>query len=56
MIEWRFRKLWERLQGKKPHMPHFLSEIRLQGIRGIDDLRVTFDYPVSVGRGRQRQR
>ena len=51
MIEWRFRKLWERLQGKKPHMPHFLSEIRLQGIRGIDDLRVTFDYPVSVVAG-----
>ena len=51
MIERRFRKLWERLQGKKPHMPHFLSEIRLSGIRGIDDLRVTFDYPVSVVAG-----
>ena len=51
MIERRFRKLWERLQGKKPHMPHFLSEIRLRGIRGIDDLRVTFDYPVSVVAG-----
>lgn len=29
-------------------MPHFLSEIRLLGMRGIDDLRVAFDYPVSV--------
>ena len=48
MIERRFRSLWERLQGKKPHMPHFLSEVHLQGIRGIDDLRVVFDYPVSV--------
>ena len=48
MIERRFRSLWERVQGKKPHMPHFLSEVRLQGIRGIDDLRVMFDYPVSV--------
>ena len=48
MIERRLRKLAEHLQGKKAHMPHFLSKIRFQGIRGIDDLRVTFDYPVTV--------
>ena len=48
MIEKRLRKLWDQLQGKKPHLPHFLSEVRLQGIRGIDNLRVIFDYPVSV--------
>ncbi len=29
-------------------MPHFLSEIRLDGIRGIKNLRVPLDYPVSV--------
>lgn len=48
MVEQRFRRLTEQLQGKKPYMPHFLSEVRLEGIRGIDDLRVVFDYPVSV--------
>ena len=48
MVERRFRDLAEQLQGKKPHLPHFLSEVRLAGIRGIDDLRVVFDYPVSV--------
>ena len=32
-------------------MPHFLSDIRLTGLRGLDDLRVTFDYPVSVVAG-----
>ena len=48
MIEKRFRELWEQLQGKKPHLPHFLAEIHLEGIRGIDDIRVVFDYPVSV--------
>ena len=48
MIERRFRTLWEQLQGKKPHLPHFLTEVHLRGIRGIDDLRVVFDYPVSV--------
>ena len=29
-------------------MPDFLNEVRIQGIRGIDDLRVEFDYPVTV--------
>ena len=48
MIERRFRNLWERLQGKKPHLPHFLAEIHLEGIRGIEDVRIKFDYPVSV--------
>ena len=48
MLERRFRHLWEQLQSKKLHMPHFLAEVHLAGIRGIDDLRVVFDYPVSV--------
>lgn len=48
MLEKRFGNLWEQLQGKKPHMPHFLDEVRIQGIRGINDLRVVFDYPVTV--------
>ena len=48
MLEKRFQDLGERLQGKKPHMPDFLDEVRIIGIRGIDDLRVVFDYPVSV--------
>ena len=48
MIEKRFSQLWGQLQGKKPHMRDFLVEIHLQGIRGIEDIRVVFDYPVSV--------
>lgn len=48
MIEKRLDELQTNLQGKKPHLPHFLSEIRLDGIRGFNDLRVVFDYPVSV--------
>ncbi len=48
MIVKRLRRLWEQLQGKKPHLPHFLSEIYLNGIRGFSSLGVTFDYPVSV--------
>ena len=48
MIEDRLRELWDNLQSKKPHLPHFLSEIYLDGIRGLDNLRVLIDYPVSV--------
>ncbi|WP_419920096.1 ATP-dependent nuclease [Candidatus Poriferisocius sp.] len=29
-------------------MPHFLSEVYLDGLRGINDLRIEFEYPVSV--------
>jgi len=31
MMEARLKELWGRLQGKKPHLPHFLTEIRLSG-------------------------
>lgn len=51
MAERQFREVWDSLQGKKPHLPHFLSEIRLDGLRGFDNLRVVFDYPVSVVAG-----
>ncbi len=29
-------------------MPHFLTDVHLQGIRGIENISVTFEYPVSV--------
>lgn len=48
MIQRRLRGLWEQLRGKKPHYRNFLEQISLTGIRGIDRLRVDFNYPVSV--------
>lgn len=48
MLDRRFNDIWQQLQGKKPHFPHFLAGVSLKGMRGIDDLRVLFDYPVSV--------
>lgn len=44
----RLRGLWDNLQGKKSSFPHFLADVSLHGIRSIDNLRVEFDYPVSV--------
>lgn len=51
MFERRPAELWQQLQGKKPHFPHFLGQLWIDGIRGIHDLRVVFDYPVSVVAG-----
>jgi len=51
MIQKKLQKTWMHLQGKKPHMAHFLAQLRLTGIRGIQDLRVALDYPVSVVAG-----
>lgn len=51
MIERQLQAAWSSLQAKKRQMPHFLSEIRLTGLRGLDELRVIFDYPVSVVAG-----
>ena len=48
MIQKKLQKMWMPLQGRKPHMAHFLAQLRLTGIRGIQDLRVALDYPVSV--------
>ncbi len=48
MIDKRLKQLWPKLQGKKPHMPNFISEIRLHGIRGIESLKIVLDYPVTV--------
>lgn len=47
-MEERLRSLWQQLEGKRPHFPHLLTDIRLKGIRGFRDARVRFDYPVSV--------
>ena len=38
MIEKRVGGLWQQLPAKKLHLPHFLSEVRLTGIRGTSDL------------------
>jgi len=48
MIERRLHRLWRQLQGKQPHVPHFPAEIHLSGIRGIEDVRIKLNYPVSV--------
>ena len=48
MVETRRRELWDNLQARKPHLPHFLSAVTIEGLRGIGPLRIPLDYPVTV--------
>lgn len=48
MTDRRPNDLWPRLQSRKSQVGHFLHEVRLSGIRGIRNLKVPFDHPVSV--------
>lgn len=48
MIERELKPLWEQLQNQKSSRDTFLDDVHIKGIRGISDLQVTFDYPVSV--------
>ena len=45
------RKTWDSLRARKQVQNDFLDEVRLKGLRGIRNLRVAFDYPVSVVAG-----
>lgn len=47
-IDKQLKLLWERLRGNRPHRDDFLEEINIRNMRGIRDLRVPFDYPVTV--------
>lgn len=47
-IERSLRKAWDQLRGKKPQLQDFLEEVTISGLRGIQDLRVPFTYPISV--------
>lgn len=41
-------KVWNQLRSQKPSRSNHLEEARIQGMRGIQDLRVPLSYPVSV--------
>ncbi len=48
LIRQQLREVWDALRGQQPHRENHLSEIRIRKLRGIEDLRVPFQYPVSV--------
>ena len=48
LIDKELRAVWDALRGSRPHRENFLEEINVRKMRGIKDLRVPFDYPVTV--------
>lgn len=48
MLKRNFEQVWEQLRLKKPQFADYLERIKLDGIRGIKDLTVAFQFPVTV--------
>ena len=51
LIDKQLKSVWEGLRASRPHRENFLEEIIIRNMRGIQDLRVPFDYPVTVVAG-----
>jgi len=48
LIDKQLHKVWDALRAQNTQRSRTLLEVRIQNLRGIRDLRVPFDYPVSV--------
>lgn len=48
LLERELSQVWDALRGQSRQRINFLEEVRIRKLRGINDLRVPFDYPVSV--------
>ena len=48
LISTELKNAWGRLRASKPQRKFSLEEIRIKNFRGIKDLRVVFQSPVSV--------
>ena len=48
LIERQLHQVWNALRGQNTQRNHALTEVRIRNLRGIRDLRVPFNYPVSV--------
>lgn len=43
-----FTQIWDQLRIKKAQYNHYLDSVNIQQLRGIRDLSITFNYPVTV--------
>lgn len=43
-----FNQIWDQLRAKKVHYKDFLEEVNIRQLRGITDLSVRFEFPVTV--------
>ena len=47
-IDRELTEVWDALRGSRGQRVEALEEVRITNLRGFDDLRISFDYPVSV--------
>ena len=47
-IQRQLNDVWDALRSQRTQRKNVLTEVRIRNLRGICDLRVPFDYPVSV--------
>ncbi|MCU0374035.1 MAG: ATP-binding protein, partial [Chitinophagaceae bacterium] len=43
-----FSQIWDQLRIKKAQYNHYLDSVNIQQLRGISDISIGFNYPVSV--------
>ena len=48
LLERELRQVWDALRAQGRQRTKSLEEVRIRKLRGISDLRIPFDYPVSV--------
>ncbi|NUQ23521.1 MAG: AAA family ATPase [Saprospiraceae bacterium] len=48
MLQRNFNQVWDQLRANKAQRQEFLESVTIKNIRGIDNLTVRFEYPVSV--------
>jgi len=48
MLKKQFETVWNQLRAKKAQLPFYLDDVKLQRIRGMRDLKVSFPYPVTI--------
>ncbi len=48
MLKRQFESTWNQLRAKKAQLADYLDDVRIQNLRGISDLKLTFPYPVTV--------
>lgn len=48
MFQRNLNQIWDQLRGRKTQYLFFLDRLRIKNLRGISDLTVNFNYPVTV--------
>jgi predicted ATPase len=51
LLKYNLEQIWNQLRAKKPQFPQFLESVRIQNLRGIENLPINLSFPVTVVAG-----